>query len=173
MRAGLVSDTHGLFEPRLVELFRGCDLLLHAGDVVGPAVLRDLARLAPLHAVRGNNDVGPEYDGLPEIAWVELGALTAIVVHEIGARARLAPPLRRALARRPAQIVVHGHSHRPGAAVEGGLLFVNPGSAGRRRFSLPRAAGLLDVEGRRATVRLFDVASPRLPLLAAPLEVEL
>jgi predicted phosphodiesterase len=57
VRAGLVSDTHGLFEPRLIELFAGCDLLLHAGDVVGSAILRDLARLAPLHAVRGNNDV--------------------------------------------------------------------------------------------------------------------
>jgi uncharacterized protein len=173
VRAGLVSDTHGLFEPRLVELFAGCDVLLHAGDVVGPAILRDLARLAPLHAVRGNNDVGPDDGALPELAWVELGALTALVVHEIGSPARLAPPVRSALALRPAHIVVHGHSHRPGAAVEAGLLFVNPGSAGRRRFSLPRAAGLLDVDGRRATVRLFDLASARLTLLAPPLEVEL
>jgi uncharacterized protein len=173
VRAGLVSDTHGLFEPRLVELFAGCDLVLHAGDIVGAPILSGLARLAPLHAVRGNNDVGAEYDGLPEVAWVALGELTALLVHEIGSRGRLAPPVRRALADRPAELVVHGHSHRPGASLEGGLLFVNPGSAGRRRFTLPRAAGLLDVAGRRVTVRLFDVASPRLPLLAPPLELDL
>ena len=173
VRVGLVSDTHGLFEPRLVELFAGCDLLLHAGDIVGPEILRDLARIAPVRAVRGNNDIGPAYDALPEVAWVELGPLTALVVHEIGARTRLAAPVRRALTERPAEIVVHGHSHRPGAALEGGLLFVNPGSAGRRRFSLPRAAGLLQTCGRHVAVRLFDVADARLPLLAPPLEMDL
>src|SRR5690349_5378789 len=104
MRVGLVSDTHGLLEPRLAELFRGCDLILHAGDIVGTAILRDLGRIAPVRAVRGNNGVGPAYDALPELAWVELGPLTALVVHEIGSRARLAPPVRRALARHPAQL---------------------------------------------------------------------
>jgi len=173
MRVGLVSDTHGLFEPALERLFEGCDLILHAGDVVGAGILGRLARLAPVRAVRGNNDLGPDGGALPEIAWVELGALTAIVIHEVGAPARPSPALRRAMARRPAQIVVHGHSHRPGASREGGVLFVNPGSAGRRRFSLPRAAGLLDVDDRRARVRLFDVASARLPLLEPPLEVDL
>src|SRR6266545_5185732 len=154
VRVGLVSDTHGRLEPRLAELFEGCDLLVHAGDIVGPAILRELARMAPLRAVRGNNDLGPAYDALPEMAWVELGSLTALVVHEIGARGRLAPTLRRALARRPAEIVIHGHSHRPGAALEEGLLFVNPGSAGPRRFSLPRSAGVLEADGRHVTVRL-------------------
>ena len=173
MRVGLVSDTHGLFEPRLAQLFAGCDLLLHAGDVVGPHVLRDLARIAPLRAVRGNNDVGPGDASLPELAWVEIGPLTALVVHEIGSRTRLAPPVRRALARRPAEIVVHGHSHRPGAALEGGVLFVNPGSAGPRRFSLPRAAGILETRGRHVSVQLFDVATDRLAPLDRPLEVDL
>jgi putative phosphoesterase len=173
MRVGLVSDTHGLLEPRLAELFRGCDLILHAGDIVGTSILRDLGRIAPVRAVRGNNDLGPAYDALPELAWVELGPLTALVVHEIGSRMRLAPPVRRALARRPAQLVVHGHSHRPGVALEGGLLFVNPGSAGPRRFKLPRAAGLLEAEGRHVAVRLYDVAVPALPPLAEPFEVDL
>jgi putative phosphoesterase len=172
-RVGLVSDTHGLLEPRLAKLFDGCDLLVHAGDIVGPAILRDLSRIAPVRAVRGNNDLGPDYDALPELAWVELGPLTALVVHEIGSRARLAPPVRKALARRPAEIVIHGHSHRPGVAREGHLLFVNPGSAGPRRFSLPRAAGVLEADGRHVTVRLVDVASPRLPLLAPAFDAEL
>jgi putative phosphoesterase len=173
VRVGLVSDTHGLFEPRLARLFEGCDLVLHAGDVVGPAILRELGRIAPVRAVRGNNDLGPEHEALPEMDWVELAALTALVVHDIGARGRLAPPVRRALARRPAELVVHGHSHRPRAALEGGILFVNPGSAGPRRFTLPRAAGILTATGRHVAVELVDLASGHLSALAPPLEVDL
>ncbi|GEJ57186.1 metallophosphoesterase family protein [Anaeromyxobacter diazotrophicus] len=172
MRVGLVSDSHGLVEPRLDELFRGCDLILHAGDVVRPAVLEALAGLAPVTAVRGNNDLGPAFDALPELAEVALGELRAILVHELGARGRPLPPVRQALARSGARVVVHGHSHRPAAAVRDGILYVNPGAAGPRRFSLPRAAGLLVVRGRRAEVRLFDLAQAGLPLLQAPLSVE-
>jgi len=168
MRVGLVSDTHGIFDPRLPELFTGCDVILHAGDVVGADILRRLGQVAPVRAVRGNNDVGPVEGDLPELAWVELGELTALLVHEIGARERLAPPVRRALSRRPVQLVVHGHSHRPGVVREGDLLFVNPGSAGPRRFSLPRAAGVLEARARHISVRLHDLASPRLELLAPP-----
>ena len=173
LRVGLVSDTHGLWEPRLARLFERCDLLVHAGDVVRASILAELARIAPLWAVRGNNDGGPAFEHLPEVAHVPLGDLTAVVIHEIGSRARLAPPARRAVARHRARIVVHGHSHRPGAAVEGDLLFVNPGSAGPRRFSLPRAAGLLLVQGRRVEVRLHDVARDDLAELAPPLTAEL
>ncbi|HEX9291951.1 MAG TPA: metallophosphoesterase family protein [Anaeromyxobacteraceae bacterium] len=173
MRVGLVSDTHGLFEPRLVELFAGCDLVLHAGDVVKASILDDLARIAPVRAVRGNNDLGPAFEHLPEIAHVELGEVDAVLVHQIGGRSRLLPAVRRSLARHRARVVVYGHSHRPGAWLDDGLLFVNPGSAGPRRFSLPRAAGLLDVRGRRVEVRLLDVASPRLPLLFPPTVADL
>jgi putative phosphoesterase len=168
-----VSDTHGLLEPRLAELFAGSHLILHAGDIVGPAILAELGRIAPVRAVRGNNDLGPGYDHLPEVAQVELGALAALVVHQIGSPQALLPGVRRLLARQQPQIVVYGHSHRPAAAVEGGRLFVNPGSSGPRRFTLPRAAGLLEVRGREARVRLFDLARPELPLLAPPLEVTL
>lgn len=173
MRVGLVSDTHGLFEPRLKRLFQRCDLILHAGDVVQPSILLELSRIAPVHAVRGNNDVGPSFDGLPEVTAVELGELTAVMVHSIGARQRLEPPVRRAIARHGARLLVFGHSHRPLAVLEDGLLFVNPGSAGPRRFTLPRAAGLLEVEGRRAEVLLVDVASPRLTPLSPPLVADL
>ncbi len=173
MRVGLVSDTHGLFDPRLRDLFAGCDLILHAGDIVTAPTLHELARIAPVRAVRGNNDLGPAFDALPEIAAVPLGAVTAVLVHRIGARARLDPAVRRAVARHRAALVVYGHSHRPGAVVEGGLLFVNPGSAGPRRFSLPRTAGLLELSGRRAIVRLVDVASPRCAELQPALSVTL
>jgi putative phosphoesterase len=168
-----VSDTHGLLDPRLLELFDGCDLILHAGDVVDASILEALARVAPVRAVRGNNDAGPALDALPEIATVALGELTAVLVHEIGSRERLAPAVRRAVSRLHPHLVVHGHSHQPLARLQGGLLFVNPGSAGPRRFSLPRAAGLLEVRGRRAAVRLVDLASPRLRLLEPALDVVL
>jgi len=167
---GLVSDTHGHFEPRLEALFAGCDLILHAGDVVKPATLSELARLAPVKAVRGNVDEGTSLEGLPEVARLDLGSLRGLLVHEIGSPARLSPRLRREVARRRPDLVVHGHSHRPGARFAEGLLFVNPGSAGPRRFSLPRAAGLLEVEGRTARVRLVDLDTPGLALLEPPLE---
>jgi putative phosphoesterase len=172
-RVGLVSDTHGHVDPRLADLFAGCDAILHAGDVVKPAILEALGAIAPVTAVRGNNDEGTALALLPETALVEVGGLTALVVHDLGRREEPRPPARAILARRRAEIVVHGHSHRPGVAVVRGTLFVNPGSAGPRRFSLPRAAGILRVAGRKARVELFDLA-PRSPVpLGDPVEVEL
>jgi putative phosphoesterase len=173
VKVGLVSDTHDHVDPRLAELFAGCDLILHAGDVTGEPVLAALATVAPVRTARGNNDRGTFGVGLPELAWVELGALTALVVHQLGARAKLAPPVARALARRRAEIVVYGHSHRPGVELVDGRLFVNPGSAGRRRFSLPRAAGVAEVRGRDVRVRLHDLASPDLAPLVPPFDARL
>ncbi len=174
MRIGLVSDTHGLFDPALRPLFAGCAAILHAGDVVKAAVLRELEAIAPVTAVRGNNDDAPPLAALPETALVAIGPLTALVVHDLGAREAPRPPARALIARRGPEIVVHGHSHRPGAAVVDGRLFVNPGSAGPRRFSLPRTAAVLASRGRRVSVQLFDVAAPGgAAPLGAPLEVTL
>ena len=173
MKVGLVSDTHDHLDPRLAELFAGCALVLHAGDVVSEPILAALRGIAPVQAARGNNDVGAFGASLPELAWVELGALTALVVHQIGARTRLAPPVSRALARRPAEIVVYGHSHRPGVELVDGRLLVNPGSAGRRRFALPRAAGVLEVRGRTVKVRLHDLADAKLRPLSPAFEARL
>jgi putative phosphoesterase len=173
MRVGLVSDTHGHVDPKLAPLFAGCDAILHAGDVVRPEVLEILAAVAPLTTVRGNNDEGTPLARLPEAALVPLGELTALLVHDLGARERPKPPARAILARRRPEIVVHGHSHRPGAALVGPTLFVNPGSAGPRRFSLPRAAAILTVRGRVARVELFDLAGPRPSPLAQAIEARL
>ena len=104
---------------------------------------------------------------------VPLGPLTALVVHDLGPRERPRPPARALLARRRPEIVVHGHSHRPGAAVLEGTLFVNPGSAGPRRFSLPRAAAILTLHGRTARVEWFDLAGRRATPLGSPLEAVL
>ena len=174
MRIGLVSDTHGLLDPALPALFARCAAILHAGDVVKPAVLDALEALAPVTAVRGNNDEGPVLARLPETVLVPLGPLTALVVHDLGAREAPKPPARAILARRRPEIVVHGHSHRPGVAVIEGRLFVNPGSAGPRRFSLPRTAAVLVARGRRVSIEIFDLAAPGGPApLGAPLEVSL
>jgi len=156
---GLVSDTHDHLDPQLAPLLRGCDLVLHAGDVTRACVLAALEEVAPVRAVRGNNDIGPFGASLPELAWIELGPLTALVVHDVGSRSRFGPAVARAVRRRPAQIVVHGHSHRPAVSMEAGRLVVNPGSAGRRRFSLPRTAGRMLVAGRAVEVTLYDLAS--------------
>lgn len=173
MRIGLVSDSHGLLDPALPRLLARCDAILHAGDVVKADVLAALASIAPVTAVRGNNDRAPGLASLPETALVPLGELTALVVHDLGARERPRPPARALIARRRPEIVVHGHSHRPGAAVIDGRLFVNPGSAGPRRFSLPRAAGLLSIRRRRARLELFDLAGPEPAPLGPALEVTL
>jgi hypothetical protein len=170
MRIGLVSDSHGHIDPKLAGLFDGCAVILHAGDVVKPAVLAALARIAPVTAVRGNNDDGPELGRLPETALVALGDLAALVVHDLGQRDRPKPPARAILARRAPEIVVHGHSHRPAVTRLGPTLFVNPGSAGPRRFSLPRCAAILTVRGRAARVELFDLAGARAVPLAPPVE---
>ncbi len=174
MRIGLVSDTHGLFDPALPALLHGCAAILHAGDVVKPAVLTALEAIAPVTAVRGNNDDAPPLARLPETALVPIGPLTALVVHDLGAREAPKPPARSLIARRRPEIVVHGHSHRPGAAVVDGRLYVNPGRAGPRRFSLPRTAAVLVARGRRVSLELFDLAAAGGPApLGAPREVTL
>jgi putative phosphoesterase len=173
VRVGLVSDTHGLADPRLAQALGRCDLVLHAGDVVKEVVLTALGAIAPVTAVRGNCDAGTSLERLPETALVPLGALTALLVHDLGPRESPLAPAAALLARARPQVVVHGHSHRPGAAVVGGTLFVNPGSAGPRRFSLPRAAAILTVRGRTARVAWIDLAAPDLAPLLEPLEVRL
>lgn len=173
MRLGLVSDSHGLADPGLPRLFAGCDLILHAGDLVRPAVLPPLEAVAPLRAVRGNNDQAPGLAGLPSSLVLEVAGVTILLLHDLGAPDRLGDQARRLLRSARPQVVVHGHSHQPRAALRAGVLFVNPGSAGPRRFSLPRSAGLLHLAGRRARVELWDLAAPAPALLAPALEVEL
>lgn len=158
MRVGLVADTHGLLDPALPEILRGVDLVLHAGDVGAARILEALREIAPVRAVRGNNDLAPPLDGLPELAVVPIGELTALLVHDLGRGARPAPALGAALLRERPQVVIHGHSHRPGARLRDGRLLVNPGSAGPRRFSLPRTAALLTVRGRAVTVDFRDLS---------------
>ena len=150
MRVGLISDTHGLLRPEALDALRGCDHLLHADDVGDPAVLTELARLAPLHAVRGNVDRWPGAEALPEHLDLELGGVRVHLLHD-----RAALP-----SGTVADVVVCGHSHRPGVQRVDGRLVVNPGSAGPRRFSLPVSVGLLDLHGGAPEARWLPLEVP-------------
>jgi uncharacterized protein len=122
--------------------------------------------------VRGNNDDGP-LAALPETLAVPMGELRAFVLHELGRPGRPSSWARHALARGRFDLVVHGHSHVPRVELRNGILYVNPGSAGPRRFHLPRTAAVLEVEGRRARVELRDLAGLELALFAPPFEASL
>jgi len=129
-KIGLISDTHGLLRKEAVEALRGSELIIHAGDVGKPEILEELRKIAPVIAVRGNVDTGPWARTLPETAVAEAGATLIYVLHDV-----------KALDLNPAaagfHIVVSGHSHKPGKTERDGVLYINPGSAGPRRFQLP------------------------------------
>jgi uncharacterized protein len=127
---GLISDTHGLMRPEALTALQGSDLIIHAGDVGDPTVLQSLASIAPVRAIRGNNDKGAWAASLPITEVVELGPHSVYVLHSL-AEMDLDPRAAGFTA------VVFGHSHKPVVEKRGSVLFVNPGSAGPRRFTLP------------------------------------
>jgi putative phosphoesterase len=147
LRVGLISDTHGLLRPAALAFLRSSDFIVHGGDIGDPAILQALGAIAPLTAVRGNNDRADWARALPEIALLEVGALRIGVVHD------LADPAFDAAAS-GAHVVVSGHSHKPLVEQRDGVLHVNPGSAGPRRFRLPIAVGELIVEGASVSARI-------------------
>jgi putative phosphoesterase len=151
-RVGLIADTHGLLRAEAVEALRGSDLIVHAGDVGDPAILEALGRLAPVRAVRGNNDRGAWAAALPETDRVDVGGIALYVLHDIGELA-IDPGTS------GCRVVVAGHSHRPAHAVREGVHFVNPGSAGPRRFRLPIAAAEVQVQGQEISARVCEFAA--------------
>ena len=147
-RIGLISDTHNLVRPEALQYLAGCDAIIHAGDICNPAVLDALAQIAPVTAVRGNNDTGDWAAALPTHARLTVQQVTILVVHDIADVG--ADPRAEGIG-----VVVTGHSHKPSISERDGVLFINPGSAGPRRFKLPISAGILIVEESRATAS-FD-----------------
>lgn len=139
---GVISDTHGLLRPAAVRGLAGVDRIIHAGDVGAPEILKELAGLAPLTAVRGNVDRGYWADRLPRTAVVEAGGVRIYVLHD-AAQLDLDPQAAGFAA------VITGHTHRAALRERDGVLYFNPGSAGPRRFSLPITMGRLVVEGGR------------------------
>lgn len=147
MRVGVVSDTHGLVRPAVIERLQGCQAILHAGDIGKAQVLQDLAAVAPVHAIRGNVDRGPWAAEIPEQLTVTLGGRTIHLVHNI---ADLTLP-------GPVDVVVFGHSHKPLVDWRDDALYLNPGSIGPRRFKLPIAMALLHLED---AVRVEPITLP-------------
>jgi putative phosphoesterase len=148
-RIGVISDTHDLVRPEALLALAGCDLLLHAGDICGPDVLDALREIAPVIAVRGNNDHGRWAEALPETATVTLGGISVLMVHDLATLSSAA------LA--GAGLVISGHSHQPRKVEQDGVVFFNPGSAGPRRFRLPISLGRIDVTGSGLRARLVDL----------------
>ena len=141
-RIGVLSDTHGLLRPEALRALAGVEHVVHAGDVGRPEVLAGLAEIAPVTAVRGNNDRGAWADALPGTALLEVQSCRLFVVHELAHLDR--DPVTSGF-----RAVISGHSHAPSAEVRDGVLYLNPGSAGPRRFRLPIALALLTVSGDR------------------------
>jgi uncharacterized protein len=148
---GVISDTHGLLRPQALEALRGSDLIIHAGDVGRPEVLEPLRALAPLHVVRGNVDTGAWARALPEIARIDVGGRLIYLLHNI-ADLDLDPPAAGFAA------VIYGHSHKPSIETRDGVLWLNPGSAGPRRFDLPISLARLRVEERELIPELVTLA---------------
>ena len=135
---GLISDTHGLLRDEALRALDGCDLIVHAGDVGNPEILEALKALAPLVAVRGNIDKGAWASALPVTAVAQAGPVAIYVLHDVH-ELDLDPAAARF------QVVVSGHSHQPARREQSGVLFLNPGSAGPRRFKLPVTVARLDL----------------------------
>lgn len=152
MRIGLISDTHGLLRPEAAAFLQGSDHIVHAGDIVGADILEQLARIAPVTAVRGNNDMGDWADPIRDTELVTLAGVEVYVLHDLNdLKSRRLPP--------GVRVVVSGHSHKPNVSEEGGVLYVNPGSAGPRRFSLPISVGELWVDSSGGVqARLVELA---------------
>jgi putative phosphoesterase len=138
---GVISDTHGLIRPQALAALRGCDSIIHAGDVGNAAIITRLAEIAPVTAIRGDVDTGAWAATLPETEIVEVGELLIYVLHNIADLERDPPAAGFAA-------VIFGHSHRPSLETRDGVLYLNPGSAGPRRFSLPVTIARVRISGR-------------------------
>jgi putative phosphoesterase len=147
---GVISDTHGLMRPEALRRLRGSDLIVHCGDVGAPAVLDALKSIAPVYAVRGNNDQGSWASRLPRDEVVEAVGHSLYIIHDLN-EIDLDPSAAGFAA------VLSGHSHRPRVERRGGVLFVNPGSAGPRRFTLPIALARLIVKGDSCDARIIEL----------------
>lgn len=143
MLLGVISDTHGLLRPEAVAALRGVDRIVHAGDIGAPEVLAALGELAPVTAVRGNNDKGPWARTIAETQVVDADGVLIYVIHDV-AQLDVDP------AAGGFGVVIAGHSHVPRNELRDGVLWFNPGSAGPRRFKLPIALGRLTIEAGRA-----------------------
>jgi len=151
LRVGLLSDTHGLLRPEVKAFLWGSDRIVHAGDICDPGLLQELAAIAPVTAVRGNCDQGPWAGQLRETEFLHVEGALLCVIHDLS-QLGIDPDAE------GVRVVVSGHSHKPLIEERGSVLYVNPGSAGPRRFKLPVAVGELIISGRRVSARTIELA---------------
>lgn len=150
MKVGVISDTHGLLRPEALTALEGCERIIHGGDIGSQAILDQLAAIAPLQVVRGNNDLGlPWADNIPDLLRFDLDGWQTLLVHDIAdVPADLDANVR---------LVITGHSHKPHIEWRGDRLYLNPGSAGRRRFKLPVTLAVLEVTATALEPRLIHL----------------
>ena len=151
MRIGVISDTHGLLRPEALALLQGCDHIIHGGDIGKPEILQALNAVAPLTVVRGNNDKQEWARAIPATARLAVGGVDIFTVHDIADEKGQSGG---------ARVVISGHSHKPTITERGGQLFVNPGSAGPRRFKLPVSIAELLVSDGSVSARILQITLP-------------
>src|SRR5579863_2756944 len=149
LRVGLISDTHGLLRPEARAFLIGCDYIVHGGDIGSAAILDELALVAPLIAVRGNNDREPWAARLPLTELIRVGNVFVYVIHDL-AELDIDP------AAAGVRVIVSGHSHKPMIEERDRVLYVNPGSSGPRRFKLPISVGEIVVSDSAVKARIVD-----------------
>jgi uncharacterized protein len=148
MRIGLISDTHGLLRPEALAALAGVDRIIHAGDIGNARILEALAAIAPVDAVRGNNDNGPWAEAVPHSLTLTVDGVAIHLLHDLKELKGALPPV---------QVVIAGHSHKPMVRKENGVLLVNPGSAGPRRFKLPVTVGFLSIAAGTASATITQL----------------
>jgi uncharacterized protein len=148
-KIGVISDTHGLTRPEALKALRGSDLILHAGDIGASSVLTALETIAPVTAIRGNNDTDAWAKRIPTTIDIRVERIDIHMLHSL---ADLDPN-----AATSASVIISGHSHRPAIERRDEVLYLNPGSAGPRRFKLPVAVAILTVNGTQARARIIEL----------------
>ena len=156
MRIGIISDTHGLLRPEAIEQLAGMDHIIHAGDIGGPEVIEGLRRVAPTTAIKVNVDAGGWARDYPDTQVIVLGGRAIFVLHNL--KEMQVDPAASGF-----DVVVSGHSHRPKIETRNGVLYVNPGSAGPRRFKLPITVAILALTNSAILPRVLEITSAASP----------
>lgn len=146
---GIISDTHGLLRPEAIAALQGVEMILHAGDIGKPEILESLENLAPIAAVRGNNDRQEWANEIPETQILDLGGVSIYMLHDLKTL-NIDP--------QEHQVVISGHSHKPLVEMRDGVMYLNPGSAGPRRFKLPVSIARLTIDGGVPAGEIVDLA---------------
>lgn len=149
-RIGVISDTHGLLRPEVLEILKDCDCIIHCGDIGKLEVLEALRTIAPVVAIKGNVDKGSWTNELLETEIFKIGNKNIFLIHDIN-RSKIDPKIE------DIHIVISGHSHKPKKEIHDGILYLNPGSVGPRRFNLPISAAFLDIYDDRINVQFINI----------------